>query len=382
MAPVAARRPPRMRRVALDAAETPERSSLPLVAAVAQEANLPGAMALPEELEAHGFYAVGLVEQWSRIAGHLWELLRDLPDSAGRIAHLAAHPEPRIRFHAASLWAKWGMDRPEDALPELQALADDEDFRVLEAAQAFGLRPFAVHWGPAVRGMVQDWTTHPSPKVRRAVVTALRPRGFWVSHLEWVQEDPALLVPLLESFRDETARFPANAVANAFNDLSHKHPMLVLSVLERWARGDGPLVEHMTRKGLRTLLKKGDVRALALLGMGEVELELAVSLRQGELVPPNTNLCFDLALRAPGEGGEVELVYEIETTGRIAGRPRRKRYQGGRYLVPDEATIELALRERIFDRKAAPLLDGPAAATFFLNGRRAGRVEFAVRRED
>lgn len=378
---MAGRRPNRIRRVAPEAAENADRSSLPLMAAVATEAGLEGALRLPEELAAGGYFEAGLVDQWQRISEHFWGLIRHHSDPAGRIAFLATHPEPRVRFFAASLWARWGMNRPQDALPEIQALADDEDFRVLESTQAFGLRPFAVHWGPAIREYLQDWVVHPSPKVRRAVITALRPRGFWVSHLEWAQSEPALLVPMLEAMREEGERFPANAVANCFNDLSVKHPMLVLSLLERWSNLDGPLVEHMTRKGLRTLLKKGDLRALRLLGMGEVEVEVDVTLRQGQVVAPNTNLCFDLNIYAPGEGGEVELVYEIETTGRKEGRPRRKRYQGGRYLVPDGGTLELPIRERIFDRKAAPLINGPAAATFFLNGEQEARVEFEIQRE-
>jgi hypothetical protein len=73
-------------------------------------------------------------------------------------------------------------------------------------------------------------------------------------------------------------------------------------------------------------------------------------------------------------------VYEIETPGRLPGRPRRQRVQSGTYRLPADGAIHLIVRERIFDRRAAPLLDGPARARFFLNGAECALAEFRIRR--
>lgn len=361
-------------------AETVEDSSLPLLEAAAFQLGLPDAMHLGSELEAEGYFEEGLVAQWHCIHAALWRRIQDLPEPRRQLEAWSQHPEGKIRFFAPGLWALWGLEEPESALDGLLPLADDTDFRVLEAVQAFGVRPFAQELGPEVLPLLASWFEHASPRVRRSAVSAVRPRGFWVKNLVWAVENPAYLAPVLEGFRLEEDRFPANSVANGLNDISKKQPLFVLGMMQRWLEaGEGLQMEHIARKGLRGLLKAGDARALALFGFGEVDVSLDAQLKQGAVVPPNTNLQFDLQLQNQGEACEVELVYEIETTGRNPKRPRRKKYQGGRYLVP-EGEMAMRVRERIFDRKAAPLLDGPAVTRFYLNGSLAGEVPFEVRR--
>jgi len=362
-------------------AETLENTVLPLIEAAASVAGISGAMHLGTELSAAGYFESGLVTQWQMIHDILWQRTAERQDVAKIIDLLASSLEPKVRFYTPGLWARWGKNRPEAALGRLATLAADDDFRVLEATQAFGLRPFAQDLGPECLELLSDWFLHPDSRVRRSAVTAVRPRGFWVKNLEWAVENPGLLVPMLNSFRDEADRFPANAVANCCNDISRRHPLMALSLIGRWLEeGDGPQLQHMARKGLRSLSKAGDPRVLELFGFGKVDLGVAASLRQGETVAPNTNLCFELQVHNQGPACQVELVYEIETTGRQAGRPRRKRYQGGTYEFDSEQQREILVRERIFDRKAAPLIAGAAAANFLFNGEVAARVDFQIER--
>ena len=360
-------------------AETLEDTALPLIEAAASQIGLPASWQIQQELAATGYFEEGLVAQWHCIHRLLWDRMRDLPDPYAAILLWSAHPEAKIRYFAPGLWALWGEDRPESAIQGLLPLADDEDFRVLEAVQAFGVRPFSHSLGPSILAELRDWFQHPSPRVRRSAICSVRPRGFWVKHLEWATENPAFLAPVLELYREEEERFPANAVANCFDDFSRRQPLFAISVLQRWIDLGGEQVEHMARKGLRSLLKNGDPQAMALFGFGKVDVQVQANLKQGLCVEPNTNLHFDLLLNNPNEACEVELVYEIETTGRNASRPRRKKYQAGRFLVP-HGEMEHRVRERIFDRKAAPLLDGAAAAKFYLNGNLHAQVDFEIRR--
>lgn len=361
-------------------AETALDTALPLLEAAAFQIGLGSALHLGQELESEGYFEEGLVAQWHCIHAALWRRMEAMTDPYQALLAWSQHPEPKVRFFAPGLWALWGPEAPEQALDGLLPLADDSDFRVLEAVQAFGVRPFAQEMGPEILHLLDSWLDHPSPRVRRSALSSIRPRGFWVKNLPWAVENPAYLAPVFERFRLEGDRFPANAVANGLNDISKKHPLYVLGMVQRWlAAGEGEQVEHMARKGMRSLLKAGDPRALALFGFGEVDIALTAALKQGKTVPPNTNLQFDLQLQNQGEACEVELVYEIETTGRNPKRPRRKKYQGGRYLVP-EGEMAMRVRERIFDRKAAPLLDGPAMTRFYLNGSLAGEVAFSVKR--
>ena len=362
-------------------AETHENTVVPLLEVAASGAGIPAALHLGAELDAGGYFEKGLVAQWQMIHELLWQRLQGRHDAAQIIRQLAAYPEAKIRFYTPGLWARWGENQPESALAALLPLAADADFRVLESSQAFGLRPFAEALGPEILPLLETWFGHPDARVRRAAVTAVRPRGFWVKNLEWAVWNPGLLVPMLHRSRDESDRFPANAVANCCNDMSRRQPLLALSLLGRWLQeGHGPQREHMARKGLRSLLKAGDPRVLEMFGFGKVDLEVAALLRQGTIVAPNTNLCFELSVQNSGVACKVELVFEIETTGRIEGRPRRKRYQGGSYAFDAGQQREILVRERIFDRKAALLIAGAAAAKFYFNGEVAARVDFAIAR--
>lgn len=363
-------------------AETPANTVLPLLELAASGAGVSGAMHLGAELESAGYFDSGLVGQWQMIHDLLWQRLAEQKDCAKTIQQLASYPEAKIRFYMPGVWARWGVDRPQAALDAILPLAADADFRVLESSQAFGIRPFAQKLGPGILEMLAPWFQHADPRVRRAAMTAVRPRGFWVKNLEWAVEQPGYLVPILESFREEEDRFPANAVANCCNDISRRQPLLALSLLGRWMeQGGGPQTEHMARKGLRSMSKAGDPRVLELFGFGKLDLAVKAKLRQGEIVAPNTNLCFELQVHNLGPSCQAELVYELESTGRIAGRPRRKRYQGGRFELEAAQQTEILVRERIFDRKAALLIDGAAAANFLINGELVARVDFAIERE-
>jgi len=363
--------------------ETPVESTLPLVEAAAVEAGVPGALVVGRDLEARDYWGEGIVAQWRLVSEVLHEHLSSAPDAVDIADRLAVHREPRVRFLIPGVLAALHAGDPEQGLARLRRMARDEDFRVAEAVQAFGIRPFAEREGAAVVDWLLPWTEDPSPMVRRAAVQAVRPRGFWVRRLDWAHGSPGLLVPLLEALRGEAERFPANAVANCLNDISRERPSLALAILQRWLEEEaGPQVEHMARKALRSLIKEGDPRALRLFGLEELPLDVEATMRSPAPARPNSALVFELRIANRGADAVAHLVYELQTTGRISGRPRRKRYQGGSHLLAGGATSELVVRERIFDRKAAQLLDGPGTALFWLNGAQVAEVRFEVRRED
>lgn len=366
------------------AAESPERSSLPLLEAACLEAGLPRALGLEQELVAAGYFELGIVAQWRLVQERLTERLLAADDPRAALRALAATGEPRLRFHVPGVIARWLADRPEEALDELRPLASEADSMVGEAVQAFGVRPQAEALGPAVLEHLKSWARDPSASVRRAAVEAVRPRGVWVKHLDWSVEAPALLLPLLEELRGDPSRYVANAVGNALNDVSKKKPELVVEVCARWQEeGEaGPFQEHIVRKALRTLAKQGDPRALRLLGFGELDVRVTARLVSEEPARPNSALVFELEIDNRDRAARADLVYEIRTPGKHADRPRRQRYRAGAVELPGFCVSGLQVRERIFDRKAARLIDGPCSARFLLNGEPVAEVAFELRRDD
>ncbi len=364
--------------------ETPDTSSLPLIEARAHALGLPGAFSLHRELAAAGYYRVGLLEQWKTCAAMLLAHLRETPDPLTRAQALAADPEPRLRFHAPALYSELLAEDPRAVLRLLVPLAADPDDRVREAVQAFGVRPQAESLGPDVVPELLPWVRDPRPAVRRAALEGVRPRGIWVRRLAWTEGSPGSLLPLLEEVRHEDQLYPAHALANALNDLSKSHPRLVVDLLRRWGSESevGPLFPRICRKALRTLIKEGDPFALALLGLGPLDVDVRVRLRNGPRVGPNQGLVFELVVRNRGAAADAQLVYEIRTPGRHPDRPRRRRYRGRRLRLPARGELQVLVRERIFDTRAAPLLPGACEARFFLNGRECARCPFRLERKD
>jgi hypothetical protein len=67
--------------------------------------------------------------------------------------------------------------------------------------------------------------------------------------------------------KDDDSEYVRRSVANHLNDVAKAHPDLVCDVAERWlssSKARRPLVRH----ALRTLVKRGHPRALAILGFG------------------------------------------------------------------------------------------------------------------
>jgi len=109
---------------------------------------------------------------------------------------------------------------------------------------------------------------HPDVHVRRLVSEGTRPRLPWAPRLKAFQEDPAPVLELLELLKDDEEELVRRSVANNLNDISKDHPALAAEVARRWWKGGDQDRKKLVRHALRTLVKKGDPDALAILGFG------------------------------------------------------------------------------------------------------------------
>lgn len=110
------------------------------------------------------------------------------------------------------------------------------------------------------------WARHPDPNVRRYASEGCRPRLPWGLQLKAFVKDPAPILPMLEMLRDDTSEYVRKSVANNLNDISKDHPDLVLNIIERWQLNAPEKRIKLIRQAARTLLKKGNTRALSLFG--------------------------------------------------------------------------------------------------------------------
>ncbi|MEM7032280.1 MAG: DNA alkylation repair protein [Chloroflexota bacterium] len=106
--------------------------------------------------------------------------------------------------------------------------------------------------------------------VRRLASEGTRPKLPWAQKLTIPYQHP---LPILEMLYTDQTRYVTRSVANHLNDISKLEPQLVVETLKRWQGGSQMQLEkemtYISRHALRTLIKQGNLDALALIGFGE-----------------------------------------------------------------------------------------------------------------
>ncbi|WP_241171108.1 DNA alkylation repair protein [Burkholderia gladioli] len=149
---------------------------------------------------------------------------------------------------------------------------------------------------------LRDWSRHEDQAVRRLASEGSRPRLPWSFRLREIEADPALAAPILDNLRADPSDYVRRSVANHLNDVTKLHPDWVLERAAAWGVDDAG-TRWIVRHALRTLVKRGDARALALLGAsGAARIEavpFAVTPARIELGETVT-LAAELVSTAPG----------------------------------------------------------------------------------
>jgi 3-methyladenine DNA glycosylase AlkC len=129
----------------------------------------------------------------------------------------------------------------------------------------FAVREFLrIDMGRAL-AIMETWAQEADDAVRRLASEGSRPRLPWSFRLREIEADPSLAAWILDNLRSDSSPYVRRSVANHLNDVAKTHPAWVLDRAERWG-GDNPLTQWIVRHALRTLVKQGDARALAILG--------------------------------------------------------------------------------------------------------------------
>jgi len=149
--------------------------------------------------------------------------------------------------------------------------------------------------------IMKVWSLDDNDAVRRLASEGSRPRLPWSFRLDAIVADPSLTAPILENLRADASLYVRKSVANHLNDVTKSHPEWVLHRLATWPM-ENTHTAWIAKRALRSLIKAGNGRALAVIGAGGVPdvkiSKFAVMPRQialGERV----TLSFDLASKCP-----------------------------------------------------------------------------------
>ncbi|MGA8892019.1 MAG: DNA alkylation repair protein [Anaeromyxobacteraceae bacterium] len=158
--------------------------------------------------------------------------------------------------------SRHGLDHFEPSMAALRELTR-------RFTSEYGIRPFLERHPARTLERLRTWARDPDVHVRRLVSEGTRPRLPWAPRLRALQADPAPGLALLELLRDDPERYVQRSVANHLNDVGKDHPGLLVETCRRWSVDASPGRRWIVGHALRSLVKKGDRGALAVLGFGK-----------------------------------------------------------------------------------------------------------------
>ena len=158
------------------------------------------------------------------------------------------------------------------------------------------IRPFIIHHQAQTLARLHQWAMDENEHVRRLVSEGSRPRLPWWPQLSDFIADPSPALALLERLKDDPSLYVRRSVANHLNDISKDHPDTVLERMEAWKSGATSERLWLINHALRTLVKRGDLRALAILGYGGAAVELSELKLAPAILQFGNEIEFDFTL--------------------------------------------------------------------------------------
>ncbi len=128
----------------------------------------------------------------------------------------------------------------------------------------FSIRPFLIKHQERTLSRLMEWTSDPDPHVRRLCSEGSRPRLPWAQRIPAFVENPAPILPILESLKNDPNNYVRRSVANSLGDIAKDHPDLVFEICENWLSGATRELKWVVRHALRHPCKKGNKVALQL----------------------------------------------------------------------------------------------------------------------
>lgn len=135
----------------------------------------------------------------------------------------------------------------------------------------FAIRPFLLKDHKRVFKYFNKWVDDKNVHIRRWISEGTRPLLPWGERLPLFVMDPTHTIIFLDQLKFDEELYVRKSVANHLNDISKNHPQVVIDLLRLWEKNTPDIhsgkMKWIKRHALRTLIKKGDKRALKIMGM-------------------------------------------------------------------------------------------------------------------
>ncbi|WP_437879412.1 DNA alkylation repair protein [Pseudomonas sp. LRF_L74] len=242
----------------------------------------------------------------------------------------------------------------------------------------FAIRHFLLRDFERTLTVMKTWAEDDNHHVRRLASEGCRPRLPWSFRLPTLMADPRPVLPILERLKADDSLYVRKSVANHLNDIAKDNPHCVLERIEGWSLDDAR-TKWIARHGLRTLIKQGDLRALALMGASakaQVELSglvvMPAEIRLGE------SMTFSFTLTSTATECQRLIVdYAIDYR-KQAGHAASKVFKFKTLELDAGASVTLSKRQHIRDMSTRRHHPGHHGLHVMVNGERMGTAGFEL----
>jgi 3-methyladenine DNA glycosylase AlkC len=249
----------------------------------------------------------------------------------------------------------------------------DVSVRALEwltqfSSSEFAVRPFIVRHGPRMMAVMRRWASHDNEHVRRLASEGCRPRLPWAMALPEFKRDPSPVLPILEALKADASFYVRRSVANNLNDIAKDHPEVVLGVARQWL-GKNKLTDAVVKHACRTLLKRGDTRALELFGYRRTAQVKVTGLRLSAvrlLIGEDLRFRFKVVHRARRPVA-LRLEYAVDFV-KASGRTTRKVFKISESIFAPDKPREFDRRHRFRDFTTRKHHPGEHRLSILVNG--------------
>jgi hypothetical protein len=185
-----------------------------------------------------------------------------------------------------------------------------------------------------------------------------------------------LAAGILEALRADPSLYVRKSVANHLNDIAKDRPDWVMDRLAQWPKDD-PHTIWIIRHALRTLIKQGQPRALALIGAGH---GAAVEIGKFSVSPAVVTLGETLSMTAElvstaGETQRLVVDYRLHYA-RAGGKTVAKVFKWKTFDLPAGEAATLRIRQTMRDFSTRRHHPGRHDIELIVNGRTMARTGF------
>jgi len=266
--------------------------------------------------------------------------------------------------------AQHGLD---DVPASLEALRFFTRFGSAE----FAIRPFILRDQPGTLALLLSWAASDDEHIRRLASEGSRPRLPWGARLQSLVADPSPTLPLLTALRADDSLYVRKSVANHLNDISKDHPDVALDFVSSWDRSH-PHTAWIVRHALRTLIKRGHPRALALLGAGTAPKLDATFTASPKRIQLGDTVAFTATLTSTARRSQSLLIDYVVHYARVSGKTSEKVFKWTQLDLAPAESLTLTKRQTIRDFSTRRHHTGRHRVELQINGRRLAETTFTL----